>query len=103
MATAHNPTPAAPTTAENLQSGLRNQLQARRQRLERITERATNHQLQRLLEDVDAALARLEDGSLGICEACHESIEPERLMADPLTRFCIDHLPAEQQRALEAD
>lgn len=103
MATAQNPAPVAPTTAENLQSGLRHELQLRRQRLEHIAGHASNAQLQRLLDDVDTALQRLESGSLGICDVCHECIEPERLMANPLMRFCLDHLPPEQQRALEAD
>ena len=103
MATAQNPAHVVPTTAENLQSGLRHELQVRRQKLERIAEHASDAQLDRLLGEVDAALDRLEKGSLGICETCHECIEPERLMANPLARFCLDHLPAPQQRALEAD
>lgn len=103
MATIQNASQAAPTTTDSLQTGLRSQLQDRRQRLERIAERTSNDQIQRLLEEVDAALLRLEEGSLGICEVCHDAIEPERFMADPLTRFCIGHLPPEQQRALEAD
>lgn len=102
MATAENPSLAS-STAENLQSGLRHELQLRRHKLERIAEQATDAQLDRLLGEVDAAIERLENGSLGVCELCHESIEPERLIADPLARFCLDHLPAEQARALEAD
>ena len=102
MATAQNPSLAS-STAESLQSGLRHELQLRRHKLERIAAHATDAQLDRLLGEVDAAIQRLENGSLGVCELCHESIEPERLIADPLARFCLDHLPAEQQRALEAD
>jgi sigma-B regulation protein RsbU (phosphoserine phosphatase) len=45
----------------------------------------------------------MESGSLGLCDACHTAVEPDRLMADPLLRFCLDHLPPEKQRALEAD
>lgn len=101
MATAQNP--AQVTTSSTLQSGLRQQLEARRVRLETIAERASNPELQRLLDEVDAAVDRLEQGTLGICEKCHDFIEPEALMADPLARFCLDHLPPDQQRALEAD
>ena len=42
------------------------------------------------LAEVDAALARLDDGSYGSCERCGESIGPERLEARPETRLCID-------------
>jgi phosphoserine phosphatase RsbU/P len=57
----------------------------------------------KLLDDVDSALHRMDDGSYGICEACHDPIEPERLIADPLTRLCLGDLTIEQQRALERD
>lgn len=59
--------------------------------------------LARLLSEVDAALGRLESGTFGHCETCHDEIEPERLVTDPLTRFCLDHLSREEQRALEED
>lgn len=42
------------------------------------------------LDDVEAALARLEDGTYGTCQACGRPISPERLDALPATRFCID-------------
>jgi len=58
---------------------------------------------ERLLAEVDAALERAAAGSFGICETCHEAIEPERLIADPLLRFCLDHLSEPEQRALEQD
>jgi phosphoserine phosphatase RsbU/P len=57
----------------------------------------------KLLDDVDSALHRMDDGSYGICEACHDPIERERLIADPLTRLCLGDLTVEQQRALERD
>ena len=56
-----------------------------------------------LLTEVDAALGRLADGTYGLCEECHDSVEQDRLMADPLVRFCLDHLSAAERRALEAD
>lgn len=42
----------------------------------------------RELDEVRDALARLDDGSFGKCEACGREIEPERLAAIPWTRFC---------------
>jgi sigma-B regulation protein RsbU (phosphoserine phosphatase) len=83
---------------------LREQLIDRRHRLE---EAANSFQrpaeLTRLLVEVDAALDRMDHGTYGICEVCHDSVESERLIADPLTRVCIDHLTPRQQRALEED
>ena len=40
------------------------------------------------LEDIDAALQRLEQGSYGICERCAEPIPWERLEVLPMTRLC---------------
>jgi sigma-B regulation protein RsbU (phosphoserine phosphatase) len=83
---------------------LREQLIDRRHRLE---EAANGFQrpaeLTRLLVEVDDALNRMDLGTYGICEVCHDPVESERLIADPLTRVCIDHLTPRQQRALEED
>jgi sigma-B regulation protein RsbU (phosphoserine phosphatase) len=56
-----------------------------------------------LMSAVDRALASMEKGAYGICESCHECIGAERLMVDPLARFCVEHLSSEQQRELQAD
>ncbi len=83
---------------------LREQLMDRRQRLEVAVgafHEAPN--LTRLLEEVDAALERMDDGTYGLCDLCHEPVETDRLIADPLTRLCIGHLTANEQRALEED
>lgn len=60
-------------------------------------------ELTRLLGEVDAALNRMDLGTYGICEVCHDPVEPERLLADPLVRFCLGDLTPRQQRALEED
>jgi sigma-B regulation protein RsbU (phosphoserine phosphatase) len=59
--------------------------------------------LEALLRDVDQAVARVTSGTYGICEACGEAIEPDRLKVDPLLRFCLDHLTPTEARALEQD
>lgn len=83
---------------------MRQQLVDRRSRLERAADRVEgNGHLQSLLEEVDLALERMENGSFGICEACHDTIECDRLIADPLIRFCIDHLNREELDALQDD
>lgn len=83
---------------------LRTQLEERRKRLRTaILEPAANAALTRLLHEVDSALERMDSGTYGICEACHDTIEADRLMADPLVCLCLDHLTPQQQRALESD
>lgn len=59
--------------------------------------------LTRLLAEVDAALARLEGGTFGICEACHGTVEAQRLEADPLLDYCLECLTDEQRRTLQMD
>jgi phosphoserine phosphatase RsbU/P len=83
---------------------LRSELQQRRERLHRALHSPhADASLSQLLSAVDAALNRIEQGTFGICEACHESIEPARLLSDPLVQFCLDHLSSAEQRALESD
>ena len=57
----------------------------------------------RLLQEVDAALLRMDAVTFSLCESCGETVEAERLPADPLARFCLDHLTSVEQRALEED
>jgi DnaK suppressor protein len=42
------------------------------------------------LQQIDDALARLDDGSYGICESCGLEIAEERLEAMPFSRLCRD-------------
>jgi DnaK suppressor protein len=44
----------------------------------------------RLLAAIDAALARIEVGTYGICVNCGARIPPERLEAMPWATLCID-------------
>jgi len=88
----------------NTLSPLRETLLDRRQKLGAAAAvRGAAPGLDRLIGEVDAALARMESGSYGLCDTCHDPIETDRLLADPLVRFCLDHLTAQQQRALEQD
>jgi sigma-B regulation protein RsbU (phosphoserine phosphatase) len=83
---------------------IRNQLVERRHKLQHaVAEPGPRARLQGLLEEVDAALARIDDGSYGICESCHDSIEADRLICNPLTRFCLDHLTLLEREALQQD
>ena len=83
---------------------VRAELVGRRTRLEQAIGRGgTSAQVAALIAEVDAALERLAAGTFGACDVCHDPIEPDRLMADPLIRTCIDHMTAGEQRALELD
>jgi phosphoserine phosphatase RsbU/P len=75
----------------------------RRERLKAAAHYLSADYLNQLLAEVDAALSRIEDGSYGLCETCHDTIEAGRLECDPLLRFCLDHLTGEQLRAHEQD
>jgi DnaK suppressor protein len=41
------------------------------------------------LEEIGAALERIDDGSFGSCEECREDIPKVRLEALPYTRYCV--------------
>ncbi len=83
---------------------LREQLIDRRQKLE-IASRGFIEatEISHLLAEVDEALRRMELGTYGLCDFCNDPVETERLIANPLTRLCIDHLSPKEQRALEDD
>ena len=83
---------------------IRPHLEERRRRLTaELPRQRRPAELERLLAEVDAALGRLDNGSYGLCETCHDPIEPERLVADPLVSLCLDHLTDHQRRDLESD
>jgi RNA polymerase-binding transcription factor len=43
----------------------------------------------RLIGKIKTALAKIEEGTFGICESCDEEIGIERLKARPVTAYCI--------------
>ena len=62
---------------------------------DRASERQGDEVLERLglseleeLRQIDAALARLREGSYGFCQICGDAIKPERLNTLPATPFC---------------
>ncbi len=86
------------------QAYLRTELHRRHERLESaLRSPSADASLSPLLREVDAALARMDAGTYGLCNTCHEPIEAERLLADPLLQFCLDDLTSEERRALESD
>jgi DnaK suppressor protein len=45
---------------------------------------------QQTLAQIDRALAKIDDGTFGICERCGKPIAEERLRARPWATLCID-------------
>lgn len=85
-------------------SYLHDELRERRARIETaLASGGENARLAGLLREVDDALGRLDAGTYGLCDVCHEGVEVERLMGDPLLRTCLDHLTSDERRALEQD
>jgi sigma-B regulation protein RsbU (phosphoserine phosphatase) len=79
------------------------ELETRQRRLTSVMKSSPSDELTGLLAEVDSALDRLTVGTFGICETCHDTVEFGRLTADPLIRFCLDHLSTKERRALEQD
>jgi len=44
------------------------------------------------LDGIEAATTRLQQGSYGICEVCHQPIPAARLDARPIARTCVRHV-----------
>lgn len=44
----------------------------------------------KLINKIDEALTRIDDGTYGLCEACSGPIGLDRLKARPVTTLCID-------------
>jgi RNA polymerase-binding transcription factor DksA len=46
--------------------------------------------LRESLNDVEAAIVKLDNGTFGICEGCGQPIAPDRLEAKPAARLCME-------------
>lgn len=57
--------------------------------LQRAQASAMLRQAQQHLDEVDAALGRIEQGTYGVCESCGRDIPPARLEARPFARRCV--------------
>lgn len=56
-----------------------------------------------LLRNVNGALARIADGSYGVCMHCDEDIKPKRLDAVPWTKYCITCQEAADRHEFEPE
>lgn len=57
--------------------------------------------VQEHVEAIDEALEKAEKETLGICEVCHEPVEPRLLAMDYTACVCITHFSPEEIRNLE--
>lgn len=57
--------------------------------VERERDLALSAQAQAEVDDIDAALARIEEGTYGICQQCGSQIPKERLKALPQAALCV--------------
>jgi sigma-B regulation protein RsbU (phosphoserine phosphatase) len=90
--------------ADSTDSRIRDQLADRRSKLESVMASSPEDpQLKQLLNEVDAAIIRLDEDTYGRCTSCNEQIEPERLIANPTVQYCLGCLTPAQQQALEED
>jgi RNA polymerase-binding protein DksA len=64
--------------------------------LDREVDYSLEESAEQVLDQIDAALARIDDGTYGMCERGDKQIGEERLEARPWATLCIDH-----QRELE--
>jgi DnaK suppressor protein len=57
--------------------------------IDRLTKVGAAKELSAMLEDVKRALAKLDEGTYGICDSCGAPIPSERLEARPWTARCV--------------
>jgi sigma-B regulation protein RsbU (phosphoserine phosphatase) len=92
----------APSLKRDMQL-FRPQLLERKSRLQSSAQCLSPADLDHLISEIDAALERIEAGSFGICESCHDTIDADRLAHNPLIRFCLDHLNQAELEAHQQD
>lgn len=61
------------------------------------------HPAQEHLHIINNALSKAAEGTLGICEVCHEAVETRLLEMDYTTCVCLDHFSEQDRRRLEAE
>ncbi len=60
----------------------------------RLTEIGVGSSLETALERTERALAKLDDGTYGLCDVCGKPIAPKRLAAMPDSVLCIEDAAA---------
>jgi sigma-B regulation protein RsbU (phosphoserine phosphatase) len=55
------------------------------------------------LQVIEDSLDKAAQGTLGVCEVCHELVDERRLEVDYTARVCLDHLSEQERRRLESE
>ena len=63
----------------------------------RLTDVGVGESLERGLERTERALAKLDEGTYGVCDACNAPISPGRLLAMPDVVLCVDCSASERR------
>ncbi len=63
----------------------------------------SEHAVQAHLQVVDTAITKADNQTLGLCDVCHEPIEPALLEMDYACCVCLDHFSAEERDRLEVE
>jgi RNA polymerase-binding transcription factor len=66
--------------------------------ISRLTEIGVGRSLETNLARTERALAKLDEGTYGTCDACGESIPPKRLQAMPDSVLCVACSAAERRQ-----
>lgn len=61
--------------------------------VERLSTTATARSITRSLADVERALAKIAEGTYGVCDSCGDAIPEARLIALPATAHCVQCKP----------
>lgn len=59
--------------------------------------------VQNQIDQIDRALGKVEDKTMGRCEICHEDIEAPVLEMDYTARICLEHFSDQERQQLESE
>ena len=59
--------------------------------------------LRQHMQVIDDSLQKIQDGSYGVCEVCHETVDDALLRMDYTSTVCLGHFSEEQLRQLESE
>ena len=62
-----------------------------------LASRRWRFQLREKLKQIEAALARIDEGEFGICQACYNPISDARLLTLPYAELCLDCQQAKER------
>jgi phosphoserine phosphatase RsbU/P len=64
---------------------------------------ASETAVQTELEVIDSSLEKMDAGTYGICEVCHEAVDSELLQMDFTATVCLGHYTEQELRQLESE